>query len=291
LRNVKTTLGPTDHHDLVLLPNGNFLAITYVQRSLGAAVNCRDGNFPFPPETTSLVVDGVIEEINPAGATVWSWNSNDHFDPSESPIPLCFPGAGATGPILDPVHINSIDVMPNGDIIASARHLDAVFRIDKTTKQVVWKLGGTLANHDGAQILAFNNDPDGGIVRQHDARVMANGHISVFDNHTAFPFFPVTGAARAKEFAIDTTSGTATLVRSQARFDGSYSGAMGSTQWLDDGGVLVGWGALPQAFTEYAGDGTKQFEVSFPPGHFTYRAVKEPPASLLVDALRANAGH
>lgn len=291
VRNVKTNTGPTDHHDLVRLPNGNFLAITYVQRNLGAPVNCRDGNFPFAPRTTSLVVDSVIEEINPAGLTEWSWNSNDHFDPSESPINLCFPGAGATGPILDPVHINSIDVMPNGDIIASARHLDAVFRIDKTTKQVVWKLGGTLVNHDGAQILAFKNDPDGGVDRQHDARLMANGNISVFDNRTAFPFFPVTGAARAKEYAIDTTSGTATLVRSQSRADGSYSGAMGSTQWLDDGGVLIGWGALPQAFTEYAADGTKQYEVSFPPGHFSYRAVKEPPASFSIDALRANAGH
>ena len=68
---------------------------------------------------------------------------------------------------------------------------------------------------------------------------------------------------------------------------------MGSAQWLDDGGVLVGWGALggAPAFTEFAGDGTAQYSVSFPSGHFTYRAVKEPPASFSVDVLRATAGH
>jgi hypothetical protein len=68
---------------------------------------------------------------------------------------------------------------------------------------------------------------------------------------------------------------------------------MGSAQWLDDGGVLNGWGALGGApvFTEFAADGTAQYSVSFPPGHFSYRAVKEPPDSFSVDVLRATAGH
>ena len=53
--NVKTTFGPTDHHDLVVLPNGNYLAITYVQRPLrtGDDANCMDGNFPFTPHTAT----------------------------------------------------------------------------------------------------------------------------------------------------------------------------------------------------------------------------------------------
>jgi hypothetical protein len=294
VRNVKTTLGPTDHHDLIRLPNGNFLAITYVQRDLVVADphTCVDGNIPFTPEVPTAVVDGVIEEINPAGTMVWWWNSRDHVDPSESVVDLCFPGSGGQAHVLDPVHLNSIDVMPDGDIIASARHLDAIFRIDKTTKNVEWKLGGTPATHDvGAKILAFRNDPDGGFARQHDAKVMANGDISVFDNHTSFPFATETGAARATEYAIDATNGTATLVRSQVRADGSFSGAMGSAQWLDDGGVLVGFGALSPAFSEFAADGTAQYSVSFPSGHFTYRAVKEPPASFSINALRATAGH
>jgi hypothetical protein len=291
--NVQTQLGPTDHHDLLLLPNGNYLVITYLLRpgGLGMTVPCRDGNFPFTARTTSNVVDGVIEEVTPGGTTMWSWNSRLHTDPSESTVDLCFPGPGGVGFVLDPVHINSIDVMPNGDVIASARHLDAVLRIDRATGHVVWKLGGRLGNHDGAQILAFRDDPDGGFVRQHDARVMANGDISLFDNHTPFPFAPVTGSARAAEYAIDTTTGTATLVRSQNRLDGSFSGAMGSTQWLDDGGVLIGWGALTTAFTEFAADGTPQYSMTFPPGHFAYRAVKEPSSSFSVDVLRATAGH
>jgi hypothetical protein len=292
--NVATNLGPTDHHDLVVLPNGNYLVITYVERGLraGENANCRDGNFPFTQHMATATVDSVIEEITPSGTTIWSWNSADHFAPSDSTLNLCFPGAGGAEWLLDPVHLNSLDVVANGDIIASARHLDAIFRINKSTKEVVWKLGGTPTNDDGAQILAFRDDPYGSIARQHDARVMANGDISLFDNRTSLPFAPVSGPARAVEYRIDTAAGTATLVRSQPQPAGSFSGAMGSTQWLDDGGVLVGWGALPgPAFTEFAAGGTAQYSVSFPAGHFTYRAVKEPPESFAVDVLRATAGH
>jgi hypothetical protein len=291
VRTVKTTLGPTDHHDLVPLPNGNYLLVTYVQRALaaGESSSCHDGNLPFTPETATGAVDSVIEEVSPAGASVWSWNSGEHVAPAETTVPACFPGAGGS-PVLDPVHINSVDVMPNGDVLASARHLDALLRISKTTKKVVWKLGGTSTNKDGAQILTYRNDPEAGLARQHDAKMMANGDISVFDNHTSFPFAPMTGAARAAEYSIDTASGTATLVRSQPRPDGFFSGAVGSSQWLNDGGVLVGWGALIPAFTEFAADGTAQYSVGFPVGHFTYRALKEPPSSFSIDVLRATAG-
>ena len=54
----------------------------------------------------------------------------------------------------DPVHWNSIE--PHGNsVIASFRHLDAVYKINKSTGQIVWKLGGTTT----PQSLQVMGDP------------------------------------------------------------------------------------------------------------------------------------
>src|SRR5438477_4278488 len=85
----------------------------------------------------------------------------------------------ATTSVLDLEHFNSLEVAPNGDYIVSARHMDAVFRIDHTTGTIAWKLGGNPVNKDGAPSLQILNDPLGGPKRTHDARLLADGSISL----------------------------------------------------------------------------------------------------------------
>ena len=57
--------------------------------------------------------------------------------------------------------------------------------VSKTTGHVVWKLGGTAYNKDGAQILTIQDDPETAFYLQHDARFQPNGNISLFDDHSA----------------------------------------------------------------------------------------------------------
>src|SRR4029079_3813732 len=114
--------------------------------------------------------------------------------------------------------------------------MDAVFRIDHATKNVVWKLGGTVANHDGAVALQLMNDSLGGPKRPHDARLLPDGSISVFDNRLDSP-----GATRAAVYSINTTNHTATLTRSYARPDGGDVGTMGSVRVQPDGHLVIGW--------------------------------------------------
>ena len=80
----------------------------------------------------------------------------------------------------DIVHWNSIEPAGNS-VIASFRHLDAVYKIDKSTGTIVWKLGGTKT----PKSLTVKGDPRGYTFgAQHDARLLPDGTLTVFDNRT-----------------------------------------------------------------------------------------------------------
>ena len=66
-------------------------------------------------------------------------------------------------------------------MIASFRHLDAVYKISKSTGKIVWKLGGTTT----PKSLTVKDDPRAYTLgAQHDARLLPDGTLTVFDNRT-----------------------------------------------------------------------------------------------------------
>ena len=274
-REVKAVGAPTDHHDLVPLPNGNFALLAYEQVSNVDLRTLMGGTFG----ANETVVHGRIQEIDPSGALVWEWKAEDHINLSEVTYPLRFNVNGTS--VVDLQHFNALDVAPNGDYIVSARHMDSVFRVSRTTGSVLWKLGGT-ASKDLAPVLQLVNDPFGGPKRLHDARLLPNGNISLFDNR-----LDSVGATRAAVYSIDTVANTATLVRSHARTDGIVVGTMGSTRLNTDGHLIVGWGANSPLVTELDEHDDVVLELRGPDGG-SYRAVKEPAASFDRATLRAS---
>jgi hypothetical protein len=274
VREVKTVGPPTDHHDLIRLPNGNHALFAYEQvpnvdlTSLGAGYG--------PNET---VVHGRIQEIAPNGSLVWEWKAEDHIDLSETTYPVRFDVNGTS--VVNLQHFNALDVAPNGDYLVTARHMDSVFRVSRATGDVLWKLGGT-ASKDAAPLLQILGDSLNGTRRPHDARFLPDGSVSVFDNR-----FDSTGPTRAVVYAIDTNVDTATLTRSHARTDGVTVGTMGSTRVDADGHLIVGWGANAPLVTELDENGTVVLELLGPAGG-SYRAVKEPAGAFDRAALRSS---
>lgn len=187
----------------------------------------------------------------------------------------------------DPFHCNSIALDPDGNFLVSARHMDAVFVVDRGTGLVRWKLGGTKTNRDGAVILELAGDPQGGFFHQHDARFLPSGHLSMFDNHGTAP-----GVARGLELALDFGARTAT-VAFEARGN-VPSWAMGSFRRSTDGTAVIGWGSpsngLGHVLTEVDSSGKVLFDVTFGGANFSYRAVKVPLASFDREVLRKTAG-
>ena len=274
VRAISTVSGPTDHHDIVELPNGDVVLATYVARqhvdltSLGAGYS-----------NDELVYDSHLEQIRPDGTVAWTWKSEDHIPVSASTFAQRLPGLAGLG--VDLVHINSLHLAPDGDLIISARHTDAVYKVRRNaTGDVVWQVGGKQSN------FTFVDDPLGGFARQHDAQLLANGNLRLFDNRTA-----LAGAPRAVEYVLDTTQHTARLVWSASTATVTSSGGVGSVRTLGDGDVVVTWGgSSAPGFTEF-GSQSRELQSTTVVGHYAYRVDKQPINAFDIGVLRTTAGH
>ncbi len=284
LRKWSTIDTTTDHHEMKMLANGNVLLLSYHQRT-DVDVTALGANFTSP----ATVFDAWIQEITPVGVVVWEWHSEDHIGISETTAQL--DGVNIRVPVsgaVDLVHINSVDADPTtGDLIVSMRHTDAVYRISRAPGQpgdgsIVWKLSGNAPTEVGAQHLTLVGDPSGGTRRQHDARILPNGNITVFDNETG----RTTETARAVQYAINTSAGTATMVR-EWRSQSGPSAAMGGTRLQSDGSIVICWGSSPPLFTEIDQFGSVLLNVAQLPTGAGYRIVKEPLSSFNAATLRA----
>ena len=288
VKQVRTVGSPTDHHDLAELPNGGHALVTYPRRD---NVDVRDisgvmGQTFFANET---VVDSVIEEIDAAGSMVWSWSTRDHFSIAATTFPQRFTqmvGAPHGGEV-DLAHINSIDRQADGDYIVSARHYDGVFRIDRATGEVQWTLGmAASANLDGAPALTIVGDPLGGPKRMHDARLDANGVLTMYDNRTG-----MGQPSRLVAYRINIDAGTATMIRQFADPLGARTSfGIGSARIATDGSALITWGGLLPTYEEIDAAGVRLLAVSQPVGALSYRTVKYPLSDFSADQLRATAG-
>ena len=276
---------PTDFHELYAPANGHHLLLSY---QLKHGVDLTGLQATPPPGPNSTIADCVVQDIDAQGGLVWQWAASDHIDPvSETTVA---PSATINGEtVYDVYHCNSIDARATGALLVSARHLNAVFEIRRSDGKIVWKMGGKPVNKDGADIIAIQNDPAGGIVMQHDARYLPDHHISLYDNRRA----QSTEPARGIEYALDLVAKTAQPVFSYASPDGP-SCCMGSFRRYPDGHSVIGWGHLPastgRVLTEVNASGQSVFDVQFATGFASYRAVKVPPPRFDINVLRATAG-
>ena len=294
-----TTVGmPTDLHELLFLPNGDHIMLSYPLVS-GVDLSA------FGLGTNQTIADCAIQELDPNGNLVWQWRaySDNHVDIHES---LTQP-AHTVGliTVYDPFHCNSVDVSPTGDVLVSARHMSSVLLINHSGTNagvakdgIVWKLGGTPTNKDGAKVLQILNDPESTISGQHDARFQPNGDVSLYDDQTF-----TMGQARGVEYHVDLQQGTASLVweyeAPPTPNTPHFAGATGSFRRYPDGDSLIGWGFMSGAdfglqgnagFTEVDASGNLLWQLSFPAGDELYRAIKVPITTFGLNVLRQTAG-
>ena len=290
VRTWSTVGSPTDHHELLPLPNGNKLMVSYPVRT-GVDITALGAGYG----SSEQVVDGLIQEIRPDGTVAWEWKSQDHIAPAETTAHIDGLYIGAETPqghVTDLLHINSVDVDPaNGNLVVSARHLDAVFEIRRDPGQaddgtILWKVGGNAPTSPATKDITIVGDPLGGPRRQHDARLSADGHLTMYDNESS-----TANPARGLDYRLDVAAGTATLNWEYRRPDGAASFGLGSTRRLADGSTIICWGGLQPLLTELGPLGNTTIQVSQVPTGISYRSLKEPLATFDAATLRADAGH
>ncbi len=161
----------------------------------------------------------------------------------------------------DYAHINSVVVDNDGNLLASLRGTSNIVKIDRTTGQLEWILGGK------ANQFTFINDPFTGPCGQHTATWLANGNLLVFDNgQQCLPEDNRGFVTRVVEYQLDEENLTAELVWSYKQ-ENQYSVALGSAQRLDNGNTLIAWGRRRRSddsilITEVNQQGEIVFEIS-----------------------------
>ena len=241
-----------DHHEFLITPQGTALITIYNPLPWDLS--------PFGGPQDGMVVDGIVQEIDiESGEVLFEWHSLDHvgFDESYSK-----PSKDSKWP-FDYFHINSIDLDHDGNLLVSARKTFAVYKIDRKTGEVIWRLGGRYST--------FKMSPGARSRYQHDARRQPDGTITIFDNGGVHKNDQSYGVA----LELDTDAMAADVARKYAHPEERLAATQGNMQMLPNGNAFVGWGSEP-VFSEFGSDGELLFSADFPPEVESYRAFRFP---------------
>jgi Arylsulfotransferase (ASST) len=238
-----------DSHEFQITPQGTAL--------LDAVVATKANLTSVGGPANGTVQDCVLQEIDiKTGQVLWEWHALGH-------IPLSASYAPYRGGRYDYLHCNSIQQLPNHNLLLSARHTWAVYEINKHTGNLVWTLGGKDSNFRIGSGARFS--------WQHDAHLTGNT-LTLFDDASNGPQ-PQEPQSSAKEMRLNIPGRTATLVRRFYHSPPIISSSQGSAQLLSNGNMFVGWGDQPE-FSESRSGGHQIFSGSLPPGAQSYRAYR-----------------
>ncbi len=262
---VRSPLTHTDGHDFIMLPNGNYVLLSYeraerdfsfLSNEYGLKKDSQDkpvyGSSEGPAYGIESARDSAFQIRTPGGEVLFTWNSWGNVAIEDCTQHRFPDGYG---------HINSLDVV-EGDIVAGLRGCSKVYRIDPSTGAVVWRLGRS--NRSDAQWAAGEtsgvgpaplrivNDPYGEFCGQHAAQILDNGNLLLYDNGVRCLLHPATGESqrisrrfsRAVEYALDPANGEAVFQRHHS-LHGAFNRvgyASGHVEALDNGDWLISWG-------------------------------------------------
>jgi hypothetical protein len=206
------------------------------------------------------VSDSVLQEIDlGTGLVRREWHGLDHVGLSES---HSSPVDTSTQWPFDYFHLNSIDQLANQRTLISARNTWALYELDTRTGQVLARIGGRRSS--------VKLSPGAATAFQHDATVLPNGTVSIFDNGAVPRVHP---QSRGMVEAINPQTRTATLLAQYEHPTALSSGSQGSMQLLENGDVFVGWGSEPY-FSEFSAGGQLLFDAHMRGSYQSYRAYR-----------------
>ena len=246
-----------DFHEFQLTDRGTALVIAYkIYRQDLRSV--RGG------KRRGLTMQNIVQEIDvDTGKVLFHWDANKHIAPRESydvvPDREGFP--------YDYVHMNSVREDTDGNLLLSARATNAVYKVNRKSGKIMWRLGGKRSDFKMGKGARFRF--------QHDAERQADGTLTIYDNNADLPV--PNRVSRGIQLRLDTKAKRATLVRQWKYPRPLLAASQGNMQTLPGGNVFIGWGGAIQNVTEFSRGGSIQWEARFTSKAVdTYRAYKFP---------------
>ena len=170
------------NHDFKRLPNGHYMILGneiwrklpdyYDTVSIQKKYHIRQ---VFNNKEYAKVEFGTVIEYDKNGKVVWSWNSQDYFDPDAlKPWRL-----DQESDWSELAHINAFSVDKNNDYVyVGFRNINRVVKVEKKTGKVVDSWGQRWPGGEARKALDIH--------RQHDANLLRDNTIAVF-NSNDFP--------------------------------------------------------------------------------------------------------
>lgn len=257
----------SDIHEFLLTPDNTALLLSTkaVQMDLT----------PFGGPKNGFVQDFAIQEIDlQTNELLFFWNALDHVPLTDSYEPAS--SASSSSNIWDAYHLNAVGLTDNkNDILVSGRNTWTIYRINKPTKNIVWRLGGKKSNFSIGKGAHFS--------WQHDARFLPNNVISMFDDNCCESAIIPSGTppAHGLILQLNLANMTASLMRSYYHNPNLQISSQGNVQSLENSNKFIGWGQS-QYFSEFNGDGNTVtnpslnflYDAKMPGNNYTYRAYR-----------------
>jgi hypothetical protein len=247
-----------DQHEFLLTPGNTAIIVSYQEVRADASALGGSAN--------QDVLDGVVQEINlKTSRVVFEWHSLSHVPLNNS---YTVPPAGQPNEPWDYFHINSVKIDTDHNLLISGRHTWAVYKVDRHTGKVIWRLGGKHPSFEMGRGTGFQ--------WQHDVEAAGFHLYRIFDNHwNQIPPQPTGVQSRVLWVKVNTATDVARRVKvlTYPGNGGLLAGSQGNAQSLPNGNLFVGWGAADH-ISEFTPTSRMVFDASFPTGYNTYRAYR-----------------
>ena len=208
---------------------------------------------PYHGNPRAQVTGTVVQHMGRSGSLLFEWTPFTHF------LITDLDSIDRTGSSVNWTHGNALEIDTDGNLLVSFRSLSEITKINVTTGDVMWRLGGNRNQ------FTFAGPAEAGFFRQHSVRAVAPNTIILLDNSGG-------ASSRFERYGINTTTMTATLQQSYVSSPGVATLVGGSVQAEGPNKYLVSFGTEGRV-EEFDGNGTMLWHILGNPG-YVFRCLR-----------------
>ena len=243
------------HHDMVRLPDGNYLSIVEVfeyhsvpntgpwYQACASIYGPQVCNSDFLP----WIGDKVVIWDKDSKEIIWEWNAFDHYSIEDYDGVYFYDGiyGGTWGSAIndfryDWTHMNAVAYSEEESAIyVSSRHLSRITKIAYPSGDIIWNMGQEMPSGD------VNCGTDPYFSWQHSISVLDNGNIIILDNGNLSDNFnsdldnPISRALEINPNELNGDGCNANTVWEHTLPEYMFGHASGGVQKLDNGNYLI----------------------------------------------------
>lgn len=241
-----------DLHDFQITPEGTYLYMmadienTYMDASVTCIMDC------------GMFGQSVVEQT-PQGSEIYRYDLLDYYTRDDFVMDDIFQWGDTV--LYDLTHANSSRLSADGQaIVVSVRHTNEVLVINRANGSLLWRTND----------YTFIDDPLNGFDHQHDAQILNNGDLLLFDNGNE------SGITRAVRYRPNHEDQTLTLVWEQRHPDEHNQTNMGGVRQLPSGEYLINWVRGDADIQVFSAEGDVLYSIDLPELTASYRAGWRP---------------